>query len=186
MQELMYALSLNGRGSTLGVWPLEKYTLCLRGVDFVCSDRPCTTRVAGFQSESHPRSTSSATCHCEIRVSVHSVAMNPHPKASSEWRWTSSRRGAPDESRCRAQLQRLLLVERRDNFASVFFNRFFLSWAFGQKNLMISFVYEQTVTSLTCCSFFCAVGCQNVRPNGHREKATYEKQFGPLICMKNF
>ena len=68
----------------------------------------------------------------------------------------------------------------------VFFNRFFLSWAFGQKNLMISFVYEQTVTSLTCCSFFCAVGCQNVRPNGHREKATYEKQFGPLICMKNF
>jgi hypothetical protein len=30
------------------VWPLEKYTLCLRGVDFVCSDRPCTTRVAGF------------------------------------------------------------------------------------------------------------------------------------------
>ena len=51
---------------------------------------------------------------------------------------------------------------------------------------MISFVYEQTVTSLTCCSFFCAVGCQNVRPNGHREKATYEKQFGPLICMKNF
>ena len=48
MQELMYAVSLNGRGSTLGVWPLEKYTLCLRGVGFVCCDRPCTTRVAGF------------------------------------------------------------------------------------------------------------------------------------------
>ena len=65
-----------------------------------------------FQSESQPRSTSSASCHCESHVSVHLVARNPHPKASSVSRWTSSRRRGvrPMESECRAQLQRLLLI----------------------------------------------------------------------------